>query len=177
MWQGSLDHLLAAACLNGSKGCAHGVGFIGIHEIDPLGSPGFEQVFHRQGGAREPFGVVNQNVILLNAQHHNIVIRAEQIRMIGIVGKIAHIQGTDQHRTMLDCRPQTRQRLPLVAAAFQLARPPKRLDRTRQSEIGVGSAEKEEISFFEVRVAEGHRGETFEKASLGQTQSVCSASQ
>ena len=84
MWQGSLDHLLAAAWLDGSKGCAHGVGFIGIHEIDPLGSPGFEQVFHRQGGAREPFGVVNQNVILLNAQHHNIVIRAEQIRM-GIV--------------------------------------------------------------------------------------------
>ncbi len=90
-WQGSLDHLLSAARLSGSKGGAHGVGFIGIHEIHSLSSPGFEQVFHWQGSAREPFRVMDQDVILLHREHHKIVIGAQQIRMIGVVGQIAHI--------------------------------------------------------------------------------------
>src|SRR6266516_6119877 len=56
IWQGSLDHLLATGGLNRSKSGAHDVGFIGIREIHPLGSPGVEQVFYRKATQGNPLG-------------------------------------------------------------------------------------------------------------------------
>ncbi|MFD0574250.1 hypothetical protein ACFQ0T_39805 [Kitasatospora gansuensis] len=89
-------------------------------------------------------GVVEFDGVLVDRDHHDVVVTAVGVRCAGLVEQQAHVHRTDQDRPPRAGGPQPFQRLGRRASVTALAAPAQLGDRGVEAELGVPSVRIEQ---------------------------------